>query len=90
MSSVLDVRTHDEIKLTASLHLPGMRSKKCFWFNSTVRLKLEQYQLLTGCRVVLLQGESFKYLIHRDFFEKSDAKNLQDFSETAVDVHFLF
>ena len=55
----------------------------------TVRLKLEQYQLLTRLGVFVLQRESVKYLIHRDFFEKGDAKNLQDFSETAVDFQFL-
>ena len=37
----------------------------------------------------MLQRESLKYLIHRDFFEKGDAKNLQDFSETTVDFQFL-
>ena len=33
--------------------------------------------------------ESLKYLIHRDFFEEDDAKNLQDFAETSVDFQFL-
>ena len=57
---------------------------------STVRLKLEQYQLLTRLGAFVLQRESLKYLIHRDFFEQGDAENLQDFSETAVDFQFLF
>ena len=56
---------------------------------TTVRLKLEQYQLFTGLGFFLLQRESRKYLIHRDFFEQGDAENLQDFAETSLDFQFL-
>ena len=56
---------------------------------TTVRLKLKQYQLLTGLGPFLLPMESVKYLIHRDFFEEGDAENLQDFAETSVDFQFL-
>ena len=65
-------------------HLPGYSEEF-----STVRLKVEQYQLLTGLGVFVLQMETRKYLIHRDFFKKGDAENLQDFSETAVYFQFL-
>ena len=36
-----------------------------------------------------MQRKSSKYLIHRDFFEKGDAENLQDFAETSLEFQFL-
>lgn len=56
---------------------------------STVRSKLEHYQLLTGLGAFLLQRESLKYLIHRGFVEMGDAWDLQDYYETAVDFQLL-
>ena len=61
-----------------------------YYRDTTVRLKLEQYQLLTRLGTFLLPMESLKYLIHRHFFEEGDAENLQDFAETSVDFQFLF
>ena len=37
----------------------------------------------------MLQQESSKYLIHRDFVEQGDTENLQDFAETSLDFQFL-
>ena len=39
--------------------------------------------------IFILQNSFRKYLCHRDFFEKYNAENLQDFAQTQLDFQFL-
>jgi len=55
----------------------------------TVRLKIEQSQLVTGFVRLTLNIRGCKYLIQRVLLEKGDAQNLRDFAEAPVELQFL-